>query len=120
MADGDCAAIDVDDRRIPAEILVDRAGLGGEGFVGFDQIEIADCFQPAFSSALRDAGIGPVPMILGSTPAVAQDTMRASGLMPRRDSFFFRIISRAAAAPSLRPDALPAVTVPSLSKAGAA
>ena len=28
-------------------------------------------FQPAFSSALREAGIGPVPMIAGSTPAVA-------------------------------------------------
>src|ERR1700731_1937528 len=28
-------------------------------------------FQPAFSSALREAGMGPVPMIAGSTPAVA-------------------------------------------------
>ncbi len=40
-------------------------------------------FQPAFSSALRLAGIGPEPMIAGSTPAVAQETMRASGVSPR-------------------------------------
>src|SRR3954469_213146 len=35
--------------------------------------------QPAFLRAARLAGIGPDPMIAGSTPAVAQDTMRASG-----------------------------------------
>ena len=73
--------------------------------------------QPAFSSALREAGIGPVPMICGSTPAVAQETMRTSGVMPRRAASA-SVISRVAAAPSLMPDALPAVTVPSLSKAG--
>ena len=38
--------------------------------------------QPAFSSAFLEAGIGPVPMIEGSTPACAQETMRASGVMP--------------------------------------
>ena len=37
-------------------------------------------FQPAFLSAAREAGIGPVPMIAGSTPACAQETMRASTL----------------------------------------
>src|SRR5581483_6381463 len=36
--------------------------------------------HPAFSSALREAGMGPEPMILGSTPAVAQEAMRARGL----------------------------------------
>ena len=66
-------------------------------------------FQPAFSSARRLAGIGPVPMIAGSTPACAQITMRASGLRPRR-SASFAVISTSAAAPSLRPEALPAVT----------
>ena len=40
-------------------------------------------FQPAFSSARREAGIGPVPMMVGSTPAVAQEAMRASGVSPR-------------------------------------
>src|SRR5581483_6579037 len=40
MADGNGAAIDVDLRRIPAEVLVHRAGLSRERFVGLDQIEI--------------------------------------------------------------------------------
>src|SRR3990172_1643479 len=35
--------------------------------------------QPALASAARLAGIGPEPMTAGSTPAVAQETMRASG-----------------------------------------
>src|SRR5262249_1840123 len=74
-------------------------------------------FQPAFFSALREAGIGPEPMTLGSTPAVAQEAMRASGFKPRFLASF-AVISTTAAAPSLMPDALPAVTVPSLSKAG--
>jgi hypothetical protein len=43
--------------------------------------------------------------------------MRTSGVSPRRDASA-SLISTAAAAPSLMPDALPAVTVPSLSKAG--
>ncbi len=51
-----------------------------------------------------DAGMGP-------------DAMRASGVMPRFVASSADISTRAAA-PSLMPDALPAVTVPSLSKAG--
>src|SRR6266436_1916283 len=42
-------------------------------------------FHPAFLSAARDAGIGPVPMIAGSTHACAQDTMRAGDLPLARD-----------------------------------
>ena len=56
-------------------------------------------------------------MIAGSTPAVAQDTIRASGRTPRLAAVS-AVISTTAAAPSLMPDALPAVTVPFLSKAG--
>src|SRR5829696_4336575 len=74
-------------------------------------------FQPAFSSALRDAGIGPDPMTAGSTPAVAQETIFASGVRPRFLASS-ALINTSAAAPSLRPEALPAVTVPSLLKAG--
>ena len=58
-----------------------------------------------------------MPMIAGSTPTVAHDAMRASGLMPR-DSASSALITTRAAAPSLMPEALPAVTVPSLVKAG--
>src|SRR5664279_6296794 len=41
VTDRDGAAIDVDLGGVPAEILVDRAGLRGKRLVGLDQIEIA-------------------------------------------------------------------------------
>src|SRR5262245_26708135 len=41
MADGDRAAVDVDLGGIPAEVLVDRAGLGRECLVGLDQVEVS-------------------------------------------------------------------------------
>src|SRR5271168_4491538 len=41
MTERDGAAVHVDLLDIPAEILVDRASLGGEGLVGLDQVEIA-------------------------------------------------------------------------------
>src|SRR5262249_202286 len=40
MAEGDGAAVDVDLLGVPAEPLIDRAGLSREGLVGLDQIEI--------------------------------------------------------------------------------
>ena len=73
--------------------------------------------QPAFSSAFFEAGIGPVPMIDGSTPAVAEAAMRARGSSPRAFASS-ALISTRAAAPSFRPEALAAVTLPSLAKAG--
>jgi len=71
MTDGDRAAIDVDDVRVPAEILVDGAALCGEGFVGFDKVKLID--RPAgLLERLARCRDGPgVPMMLGSTPAVA-------------------------------------------------
>jgi len=59
MADRDRAAIDIHDRRIPAHVLLTR-GLRREGFIRLDEIEILD-LQPAFSSALRDAGMDLCP-----------------------------------------------------------
>ena len=61
--------------------------------------------------------MGPEPITLGSTPAWAQLAMRASGVRPRADASL-ALISTSAAAPSLMPEALPAVTLPSLLKAG--
>ena len=63
------------------------------------------------------AGTGPIPMIAGSTPATAVDTIRASG---RRPSARARSASTSstADAPSLIPDAFPAVTVPPSRNAG--
>src|SRR5262249_47795061 len=42
MTDRNRAAVDVDLGGIPAEVLVDRAGLGGERLVRLDQIEVVD------------------------------------------------------------------------------
>ena len=56
-------------------------------------------------------------MIEGSTPAVAQLTIRAIGVTPRLRASSADITT-ATAAPSLMPEALPAVTVPVLLKAG--
>src|SRR5438034_3362884 len=42
MPERDGAAIDVDLRRIPAEVLVDGTSLRGEGLVGFHEIEVGD------------------------------------------------------------------------------
>ena len=73
--------------------------------------------QPAFFSAAREAGIGPVPMIVGID----------AGMRPGDDARERRLaclaacaalISTSAAAPSLMPEAFAAVTEPSLSKAG--
>jgi hypothetical protein len=50
-------------------------------------------------------------MIRGGTPAAAVPTIRASGVTPSR-STIEPLITSSAAAPSLTPDALPAVTVP--------
>src|SRR6201991_3195968 len=69
----------------------------------------SSAFQPAFFSAAREAGIGPVPMIDGSTPACPHETIRASGVLPSLAACL-ALISTRAAAPSLIPDALPAVT----------
>ncbi len=71
----------------------------------------------ALFNAFLVAGTGPIPIMAGSTPATAIEKTFAKGFNP----YFFTIISLAnsiAAAPSLMPDELPAVTVPSLANAG--
>lgn len=57
------------------------------------------------------AGIGPVPIILGSTPLWAIATIWAKGFISLLIASSF-VIRTTAAAPSFIPDALPAVTVP--------
>src|SRR5206468_8646620 len=73
--------------------------------------------RPARGSALRDGGMGPRPMQDGSTPALAAARVLAIGRALSRWARDSDIITRHAA-PSLRGDELPAVTVPSFSKAG--
>ena len=74
-------------------------------------------FHPARCSALVDAATGPMPMIAGSRPTVAKLAMRPNGFRPSCAAFL-AVMTITAAAPSFRPDALPAVTPPALSKAG--
>ena len=73
--------------------------------------------QPARARHRLDAGTGPMPMYFGSTPAEAKLLMRAIGFRPSSLAFF-ALVTSTMAAPSLMPEALPAVTVPSLAKAG--
>ena len=78
---------------------------------------ISVIFKPARSNAFCVAGTGPIPIIAGSTPATAMLTIFAIGFK----LYFFTAASLAsnmAAAPSLIPLLLPAVTVPSFKKAG--
>jgi hypothetical protein len=68
--------------------------------------------RPVSSSTFRVAGAGPIPMTRGATPAVAMPTMRARGTRPCRAAAR-SLASSSAQAPSLTPEALPAVIVPS-------
>ncbi|CNJ17033.1 Uncharacterised protein [Mycobacterium tuberculosis] len=43
--------------------------------------------SPALVSATCVAGTGPMPMMLGATPAWPQDTMRTSGVSPYSSAF---------------------------------
>ena len=73
--------------------------------------------RPDFSRALAVAGIGPVSMVTGSTPARAKVWKRARGVRPSSLAFSSLMI-RAAEAPSEIWLELPAVILPSGLKAG--
>src|SRR5680860_191785 len=60
---------------------------------------------------------GPMPMMAGSTPTTPEATTRAIGSSPSRSQAALEATS-SAAAPSLRLEALPAVTVPPLRNTG--
>ena len=62
--------------------------------------------RPVFASSLRTAGMGPMPMIAGSTPAVAKARKYPSGLTPSASAFAL-LITSAAAAPSESGELLP-------------
>jgi hypothetical protein len=68
--------------------------------------------SPDCANALREENAGPIPMIAGSTPADAPVIHFAMGATPSRFAAS-TLSTTTAAAPSLMPDALPAVTVPS-------
>ncbi len=69
--------------------------------------------RPARSSAFFAAGTGPNPMMRGSTPATPVEMIRAIGRAPAASPAFL-LATIIATAPSLMPEALPAVVTPSL------
>ena len=73
--------------------------------------------MPVRPSSFCTAGIGPMPITRGSTPATALPRKVPSGSTPRSRAFSSDAIT-SAAAPSLIPDAFPAVTVPPARNAG--
>ncbi len=117
------AAIDVDLAGIPAKFLtVHGAGLGGEGFIGIWIRSRSEAFQPAFwQSASLEMGMGPCAhhLVVDAAPGPSC-TMRAQrGKAPRALARPWRSSAPARRRRSLRPEALPpAVTLPSLAKAG--
>src|SRR5258708_37476744 len=64
----------------PRSLLTAQAWAANASFASTRSRSAAD--QPAFFSAKRLAGIGPDPMIAGSTPAGAPHPKPASGLWP--------------------------------------
>ena len=72
---------------------------------------------PLRSRIFSIAGLGAYPMISGSMPTLVKSTSSASGVRPRSAATDARV-STIMQAPSLMPDALPAVTLPSASNTG--
>src|SRR3954453_11678337 len=126
MPEGDGAAVDVELVDVEVQIPDHGQDLPGERLVDLEEVDVPalhaalaerppSC-RPPCRAAARMAGAGPIPMREGSTPTTDQERMRPSGFHPfsRAFSAVERIII---AAPSTIPEALPAVTKPSLSNA---
>ena len=73
---------------------------------------ISSTVKPVFSITFLVEATGPTPIIEGSTPPSAPPTNVAIGVTPNSLAFS-SLITTTAAAPSLIPEALPAVTTPS-------
>src|SRR5579884_3421072 len=56
MAKGDGAAVDIDAGPVPVEFFAVGEGLGGEGFVDFDEVEIVDFEAGALEEAMDGTG----------------------------------------------------------------
>ncbi len=112
MAEGDGTAVRVDLGRIvrKPQIAQHRQALAGEDFRRVPITSKSATARPRRSMSLRTAGTGPTPITRGATPALAMRSTLPRGVRP----CFFTASADArisAAAPSLTPEALPAVTV---------
>src|SRR3989441_5412953 len=115
MTQRDRPAVDIHFRRVELELAHAGDRLRGEGLVQLDEIDLVD-LSPARLSTFWVAGMGPRPMQPGSTPAAAVATMRASGSVSTLPPL--PPVTSSAAAPSLMPLELAAVTVPPCLNAG--
>ena len=101
---------------IPAQVLVHRQRLRGERLIGFDQVQVIDLPSgPRQHLAGGRDRAGPHHRRIDARRRETGDARQ------RRQAALLAssaVISIRAAAPSLMPDALPAVTVPSLVNAG--
>ena len=97
---------------------IDGEALRRERLVELDEVELADTSTPVRSSSLRTAGIGPMPITRGSTPATALPTNAPSGSTPSSRAFSSRRDHERRGAVVDARDAFPAVTVPPSRNAG--
>jgi hypothetical protein len=109
MAERDRAAVDVHLLGVEPSSRI-TAGSATRSLVQLDEVDLSS-ETPLRSSSLRTAGIGPMPITRGSTPATALPTNAPERLDASSRAFSSDAIT-SAAAPSLIPEALPAVTVP--------
>jgi len=116
MTERDRTAIHVDFVAIQEPVLLHARLLSGERLVTSTR-SMSSSLSPAFFSAMRVAGTGPEPMILGSTPAKYPSSQCDHRLQVALFGSSSGITTVAAAHPRC-PLALPAVTVPVLPKAG--
>ena len=70
VAERDRAAVRVEDLVVDPELALDVDGLAREGLVDLGNDRSID-LHPVFGEELAMAGTGPMPMMAGSTPTVA-------------------------------------------------
>ncbi len=108
------ATVRVDVRGIirQAQLTQHAQRLRGESFVKLDNVHIVNA-EPGALQHLAGGRDRPSPIRRGSTPAVAIATIRVRGTSPCA-SAIFSLATISAAAPSLTPEAFPAVIAPFL------
>ena len=101
VAEGDGAAVDVGPFEADLQLAVAGEDLGGERLVDLDHVDLGRPSR-ACPAASGRPGPPPSPMKPGSTPALAQPAILASGRMPPRA--VSSAITTRAAAPSGIPE----------------
>ena len=117
VAEGDGSAVDVEAGGVEAEDLDDGEGLGGEGFVELDEVDLVEGEAGEFEH-FGDGVDGADAHLLGVAAGVGEgdEAGQRRGCRGRRRGL--RDMTTAAAAPSEVWEELPAVTVPLAWKTG--